>query len=257
MGEEITSTVVDEELTDAAMDEEVENNTANEGLSGTILNKRIDVYIALLTSFTNQIEDYEKRNYDECMKCIAFIGVLLTIVCAFFSIEGMELETKNMSIRYISSFVPIIITIFIYNFAMNCRRSAVLRGYTQFLEERINVITNENAMMYNGPVFSEEIANFPVNKYGPCALGPALIALYGISLGCLIAVFETGFWEVGWTGLIKSIVYHIIPWILSAISLVVCFHFFIALTRNNEAVKRTKKLCDDVYTGTAEDTNES
>ena len=44
--------------------------------------QKIDLYAELIPSFSEQLEYHEKRNYGECIICIAFIGALLTIVGA-------------------------------------------------------------------------------------------------------------------------------------------------------------------------------
>lgn len=207
-----------------------------------IYNRRAEVITAIITSYSNQIEDYEKRNYGECMMCVSFCAAILAAIGAFLMAapsNGINAEEAKLVIAFVIMLIPVVITIFLYNFAMNCRRSAVLRGYMQFLEECLNKVLYETSMSYHGALFLDEIVPFPVNAFGPAALSVGLAALF---LTCAIwshnlykqsQLTEAGYVVFFWFALI----------ICSGCS----FLFAVALMRNNQAVKRSKETCRRRY----------
>ena len=217
--------------------------------------KKIDLYTELMPSFSEQLEDYEKRNYGECMTCIAFIGALLTIVGACLTVAtgstaaestttlstaASKTDMLNGAIAFILMLIPVVITIFLYNFAMNCRRSAILRGYLQFLESRINEIFKDASMLYHGPLYASEIVRFPVNKYGPFALALGLLAVYTVC-----CFFSCNFSQclAGLAADAYGIYFRAVLVICTLFSTL----FVVALTRNDKAVQRSKFLCEEFY----------
>ena len=214
--------------------------------------QKIDLYAELIPSFSEQLEYHEKRNYGECIICIAFIGALLTIVgaCLTAAAELVAVESAaaaasktdmlNGAIAFILMLIPVVITIFLYNFAMNCRWSAILRGYLQFLERRINGIFKDVSMLYHGPLYASEIVHFPVNKYGPFALALGLFAVYVVC-----CYFSNNFSQC-LTGSAAN-VYWIYFGAILAICTLFSALFIVALTRNDKAVQRLGFLCEKFY----------
>lgn len=145
--------------------------------------KRIDQLMAALTLYTTQLEDYDKSNFNACMTCIGFVGGLIavvgTIICT--SSNNGNVSWLNEAVAVILLLIPLIITLFLYNFSMNCRRSALFKGYTQFLEECLNKELEKEYMLYSNFLIPKHYANFPVNKYGPIALMIFLFFLYAFS----------------------------------------------------------------------------
>lgn len=226
-----------------------------------IYGKRVDSIIAVMGTCTDQIEDYEKRNYGECMTCMGFCTAILTVIGALALIGPTVAQavagagsSNIVDISYASNvyfaiacmlmLIPAAITILLYNFSMNCRRSAVLRGYMQFLEERLNEAFRETSMLYHGALFSDEIELFPVNYKGPKALGAALGALFFACCTISFAVF--------WNALPGLLVLYIIFYIVYfagvlIICLPCCVLYVRALSKNRDAVKRAKETCDQLY----------
>lgn len=44
--------------------------------------KRVEELIGAITLYTNQLEDYDKSNFNACMTCIGFVGGLIAVVGA-------------------------------------------------------------------------------------------------------------------------------------------------------------------------------
>lgn len=217
-------------------------------IENTLYNKRADAIIAVMTTCTNQIEDYEKRNFGECMTCAGFFTATFAAIGAVLLIgpTAAEATEEYMSNIFLATacmlmLIPAVVTIFLYDFAMNCRRSAILRGYMQFLEERLNGILCETSMLYHGALFSDEIDLFPVNRYGPVALGFALIALFA---ACCV-------WSWSLFSYAKPTPYEFGYYFFFGAVLVICvpcsIFYSIALTRNGKAVDRAKDMCDKLY----------
>lgn len=214
----------------------------------TLNRKRADVILAVMTTCTNQIEDYEKRNFGECMTCTGFFTATFAAIGAVLLIGT---SATGKSVNYLSNIflaaacmlmlIPAVVTIFLYNFSMNCRRSAILRGYMQFLEERLNEIICETSMLYHGVLFFDEIDLFPVNRCGPIALGFALVALF---IACCV-------WSWSLFSYAKPTLYEFGYYVFFGAVLTICvpcsIFYVIALTRNRNAVDRAKDTCDKLY----------
>lgn len=102
--------------------------------------KRVDELMAAITLYTTQLEDYDKSNFNTCMTCIGFVGGLIAVVGAILcsSPGNSNYIYLNEAVSVIILLIPAIVTLFLYNFSMSCRRSALFRGYVQFLEECVN-----------------------------------------------------------------------------------------------------------------------
>ncbi len=207
-----------------------------------VYNSRAEVITEIMTSYSDQIEDYEKRNYSECMMCISFCAAILAAIGAFLMAapsNNISVEETKLVIAFVIMLIPVAITIFLFNFAMNCRRSAVLRGYTQFLEQCLNKVLHETSMSYHGALFSNEIVSFPVNVFGPVAMGAALVgffatcAVWSHKLYTQSQLIEIGFYFFYWAVLV--------------ICSICCTIFAVALMRNNQAVERSREACEMLY----------
>lgn len=217
--------------------------------SSTVYNKRAESFVTLIVSYTDQIEDYEKRNYNECMTCLGFIAALLaaigTILVVLPSLKNVDEPIVYLAVAFIFMLIPAVITIFMYNFSMNCRRSAILRGYMQFLEEQLNESLCETSMLYHSVLFSDEIVFFPVNRYGPIALAIALLCLFVTCTGWSVGIFL----KISPTDSLREYLfgYKVYLVVVLLLCTVCCVLYGIALTRNNDAVKRTRDLCYQLY----------
>lgn len=209
--------------------------------------KRAETFIALIMSYTDQIEDYEKRNYNECMTCLGFIAALLAAIGAILlvhpSLETVDKPIIYLAIAFILMLIPAVITIFVYNFSMNCRRSAILRGYLQFLEDRLNAILCEKSMLYHSILFTEEIVFFPVNRYGPLALVVALIGIFYTCARWSISIFRENLPALN----DYIITYGIYYGLVLIICIPCCILYGAGLSRNNAAIKRSREICKQLY----------
>lgn len=142
--------------------------------------KRVDGLMAAITLYTTQLEDYDKSNFSACMTCIGFVGGLIAAVGAILCtyVDNGKNILLNEAVSVILLLIPAIVTLFLYNFSMSCRRSALFRGYVQFLEECVNKEVGNKDMLYSKFLIPEYYAKFPVNKFGPIAMIIFLFILY-------------------------------------------------------------------------------
>lgn len=204
-----------------------------------INDKRIDELISAITLYTTQLEDYDKSNFNSCMTCIGFVGGLIAVVGALLcsSMGNTNLIFLNEAVSVIILLIPAIVTLFLYNFSMNCRRSALLRGYSQFLEEELNEMIEKKDMLYSSFLIPQYYSSFPVNKFGPIAMIFFLFILFGF--GFLISyifayrsafdVFKT-LYTIGFKLLLIS---------CTAFNIL----YIVTLMRNDIIIERVRKAC--------------
>ena len=201
--------------------------------------KRVDELMAAITLYTTQLEDYDKSNFNACMTCIGFVGGLIAVVGAILctSLNNNNNSFLNEAVSIILLLIPLIVTLFLYNFSMNCRRSALFRGYIQFLEECLNKELGKNDMLYSKFLIPEYYAKFPVNRFGPFAMILFLLMLYIFSF------------FISSTFACRSIYTEFVTaykWGMR-ILLVFCTSFsvlyVVSLARNDIVIKNTKKAC--------------
>lgn len=200
--------------------------------------KRVDELMAAITLYTTQLEDYDKSNFNACMTCIGFVGGLIAAVGAILCTSSNNSNSfLNEAVSVIILLIPLIVTLFLYNFSMSCRRSALFRGYVQFLEECLNKEIGKNDMLYSKFLIPEYYAKFPVNKCGPIALIIFLLILYIFSF--LISMIfahrsiNTNFLTAYKWG---SIILFVFCAFFDAL-------YVISLMRNDIVIKTTKKAC--------------
>lgn len=203
----------------------------------------IDVLFNSITFYTNQLEEYDRSNFTACMSCIGFVGGIISVIGAILCASSSVPANSVLMSRVIPALlllIPGIITLFLYNFAMNCRRSAILRGYVQFLEDQLNQMLGQKTMLYSSFVIPDKYAKFPVNKYGPIAMFVILTVIYVI---CLVCAPQFAFYEktIRWYQQIDIFSVMGILFALGCIVLTICY--VIALTKNDEAMAEIKFAC--------------
>lgn len=201
--------------------------------------KRVDELMTAITLYTTQLEDYDKSNFNACMTCIGFVGGLIAAVGAILCTSSNNNSNSflNEAVSVIILLIPLIVTLFLYNFSMSCRRSALFRGYVQFLEECLNKEMGKNDMLYSKFLIPEYYAKFPVNKYGPIAMIIFLLILYFFSFW-ISSIFAYGSIYTDFLTAYK--------W--GRIILFVFCTFFdvlyvVSLMQNDIVIKNTKKAC--------------
>lgn len=150
--------------------------------------KRIDVIMETMILCTNQLEDYDKSNLNAGMSCIGFIGLIITAVGAITAaLNEKNRVFFNQAVSVILLFIPEMFVVFLYNFSMSCRRSAIYRGYLMFLEEILNEELGADYMLFNQLLIPERLSNFSVNTKGPVIL--ALFILIIVSLFFILSYY--------------------------------------------------------------------
>ncbi len=206
--------------------------------------KRVDQLMAAITLYTTQLEDYDKSNFNACMTCIGFVGGLIAVVGAILtnsSVENQKNIFLNETISILLLLIPAIITLFLYNFAMNCRRSALFRGYVQFLENQLNKIMKSDDMLFSNFLIPEYYASFAVNHFGPIAMSIFLLFIFPISFGISIvfALKSSSDTFICWYR-IGSILFIILCVILDGI-------YIYSLMGNNKVIEQTLYKCEQKY----------
>lgn len=201
--------------------------------------KRVDELMAAITLYTTQLEDYDKSNFNSCMTCIGFVGGLIAVVgailCTSSNNNGNSFQNEAVSI--ILLLIPLIVTLFLYNFSMNCRRSALFRGYIQFLEECLNKELGKNDMLYSKFLIPEYYAKFPVNSFGPYAMMIFLLILYIFSFLISFIFAYRSIYTIFFIAYLCG----------GGILLVFCTSFAVlycvSLVHNNIVIEKIKKAC--------------
>jgi len=201
--------------------------------------KRIDELMEAITLYTTQREEYDRSNFNACTTCIGFVGGLIAAVGAILCTSSNYNNTNllNEAVSIIILLIPAIITLFLYNFSMNCRRSATFNGYVQFLEECLNKELGKDYMMYSNIVIPRHYATFSVNSYGPVAMISFLIIIYLCSF-VLSFIFAHRS-----TNCIFYRSYLIIDIIFILLSLFFNGLYIKGLLENDKAIKNVKETC--------------
>lgn len=201
--------------------------------------KRVEELIGAITLYTNQLEDYDKSNFNTCMTCIGFVGGLIAVVGAILCTSSNNNNNifLNEAVSVVLLLIPLIVTLFLYNFSMNCRRSALFSGYVQFLEECLNKEFGRKDMLYSNYVIPKYYARFAVNKYGPIAMSLFLLFLYYFSFRISLIFANRSVnkdfitvYKCGWV-------------ILLVFCTVFDTMYVISLARNNKIMEKVKEDC--------------
>ena len=145
-----------------------------------------DALISMITLYTNQLEDYDKAQFTACTSCIGFIGAIIAAIGAILCAQASEVPNSILSSKILPALfliIPGVITLFLYNFAMCCRRVSLMRGYLQFLEDQANRMLNQNIMQYNTYLMGDVYSEYSVNKYGPIMMALVLAIIFVTSIG--------------------------------------------------------------------------
>lgn len=178
--------IVNDELSRKVESEEINN------IMKSILSKddssdlRVDILMQAIVLYTTQLEDYDKDNITAGMSCIGFIGLIITAVGTVLATTNENNSSfSNQAIAVVLLFVPEMFILFLYNFAMANRRSAIFRGYLMFLEEVLNKELGVDYMLFNQQLIPKQLSSFSVNTQGPIVLAVFLlifmILFFGIS----------------------------------------------------------------------------
>lgn len=200
--------------------------------------KRVDELMAAISLYTTQLEDYDKSNFSSCMTCIGFVGGLIAVVGAILCTSSNNSNSfLNEAVSVIILLIPLIVTLFLYNFSMNCRRSALFRGYVQFLEECLNQEIGKKDMLYSNFLIPEYYGKFKVNNRGPIPMIIFLIILnfFSFLISVIFAINSVHeFFLVAYIfGVVTLFVFCIVFDILYCVSLV----------QNGDVIKDIKNAC--------------
>lgn len=205
--------------------------------------KRADELMAAITLYTNQLEDYDKSNFNACMTCIGFIGGLIAAVGAILctSLDAVSSNLLNETISIIILLIPAIITLFLYQFAMSCRRSALFRGYVQFLEKQLNEMTGSYDMFFSSYLIPEYYAKFAVNHFGPAALIIFLILIFTVSFVISIIFALKSSIHV------FVVAYRIVVLLFAIFSIGFDVMYIRSLVENKKVIEETMKKSEEKY----------
>ncbi len=143
----------------------------------------------MITTYTDQIERYE------CLSTwyAAFSAACIVLLfgCAVHLIlqrdkkEDGKRTFYNGIIASIFMFIPTIVTLYLYVFAMNMRKVALYRGYLNFLETQWNVLSGLDIMQFDKTVISDYFSfqSFLVNGLGPAVMAIFIILTFTIAFG--------------------------------------------------------------------------
>lgn len=140
----------------------------------------------VIDTYTNQIERYENMStwYAAfCAVCIiAVFGSAIHLILRRDQDNTHKISFYNSVLSGIFMFIPAIVTLYLYVFAMNMRKVALYRGYLAFLEERWNSLAALNIMQFDQAIVPRflSIQNFPVNGLGPVVMGIFVVLAFGI-----------------------------------------------------------------------------
>lgn len=201
--------------------------------------KRIDVIMETMILCTNQLEDYDKNNLNDGMSCIGFIGLIITVVGAITAaLNEKNRVFFNQAVSVILLFIPEMFVVFLYNFSMSCRRSAIYRGYLMFLEEILNEEMGADYMLFNQLLIPERLSNFSVNTRGP-----VILALFMVIIVSLFFILSYYFARQSKKNIFFCW-YNVL--FLSLCGLCICCSIWYGacLTTNGNVIYSTKALCE-------------
>ena len=217
---------------------------------------RISALTAEITTYTAQIEEYDRSSNNLIMTCVAFAGVLLSVTGAVSGLVDSSAGSSTTLFYEISAIavalVPCVATLFLYLLCMNCRRVAQFRGYVKFLEQCVNDKVGANEHLYNTLIDPKMMEGFKVNQVGP----GFMIFFWGV-LFFVSAVL--GFQLVAHSdGVLFRPAYNVFFTVVLFVSFVcsaICIYW---LTKNGEAMEETYRICIEADKGRSNiDSNES
>lgn len=207
-----------------------DNNTVNE--------KRVDELMTAITLYTTQLEEYDKSNFNACMTCIGFVGGLIAAIAAILCTSANNNNNLlNEAVSVVVLLIPAIITLFLYNFSMSCRRSALFGGYVEFLEECVNKEFGKKDMLYSSFIIPEYYAKFSVNRYGPIAMIFFLVILYFFTFW-ISSIFAHRSININFLT-----AYNWGRTILFVFCTLFDIMYIISLMRNNKVIRSVKQAC--------------
>lgn len=199
--------------------------------------KKVDILMEAITFYTNQLEDYDKSNFTACISCIGFVGGIIAVIGAILSSESSVNDLlMSRVVPTLLLLIPAIVTLFMYNFSMNCRRSAIFSGYVQFLEEQLNKEIDQKIMLYSSFLISQKYATYKVNHYGPVAMFTVLLIIFVICLAC-------SFYFMICKSALPCDLYVGACVVLGCICVALTGCYAYSLTQNNKAMEDAKAAC--------------
>ncbi len=147
----------------------------------------------MINTYTNQIERYESLSTwyaaFSAVCVILVFGYAVRLILQRDKAESHKKGFYNGIAAGIFMFIPAIVTLYLYVFAMNMRKVALYRGYLSFLEKQWNSLSGLEIMQFDNAVIPEffPFQHFWVNGLGPAVMAIFIILAFGIGFG--MAVF--------------------------------------------------------------------
>lgn len=207
---------------------------------------KINILMDAITFYTSQLEDYDKSNFTACMSCIGFVGAIVAVIGAILSSASSTSAGPisdlliNRVVPTLLLVVPAIITLFLYNFSMNCRRSAIFEGYVQFLEEQLNKEMGQEIMLYANFLVPKKYATYKVNKYGWIAMASTVGIIFALCLGC-------AYYFMCYNSALPCDLYVFACAVLAIACVGWSICYIISLAHNNVAMMEVKTACKDKF----------
>lgn len=151
-----------------------------------------ELIIEQITLYTQQLDSFDQLSTNYVMTVISFIGVIIAAIMALMGVKKRLKDNKYMNIlnRAISMAfltIPSIITLFMYVFAVNCRKVALYRGYLQYLEDLLNSNAGSEKVMFHTKAIQEfygisfdisSVDNFVGKQFWSMSLGPIVMVIF-------------------------------------------------------------------------------
>lgn len=148
--------------------------------------------IQMIDSYTDQIERYESLStWFAAFSVICVMAVLLIAVALILRRDrndGRNGSFYHLVLSGLFLLIPTIATLYLYVFAMNMRKVALYRGYLSFLEERWNILTGADVMLFDGGIINKFLSfqSFLVNGLGPVVMSIFIVLTFVIGFGLSI-----------------------------------------------------------------------
>ena len=135
-------------------------------------NKELEVstITELIRLYTSEAETYDRSSFNACIGCFGIVGGIFTVLATLFTSGSGGFGVAKTIGYVLVMVVPSIVALFMYIFAMNCRRVAMYRGCLKYLEETLNTKIKRNIAVYSLKVIPRYMDEFHLNKYGPIAM---------------------------------------------------------------------------------------
>lgn len=154
--------------------------------------EQLNGIIKMIDSYTNQIERYE--NLSTWYAAFSALCIILVFGYAIYLIlrrgrdDARKAPFYDSLLAGVFMFIPAIVTLYMYVFAMNMRKVALYRGYLSFLEEQWNSLSGSEIMQFDKAIMPEffSFQSFLVNGLGPVVMAIFIILAFGISFGLSI-----------------------------------------------------------------------